>query len=418
MKIKHLRIENFRGITDFNFDCSQNINVLVGINGAGKSTILHAIDILMSWLVARLKNMNGKGYALTDEDISYGRDYCCLEVSLDNDVTWRLFKQRSTLRTKPVEKSYLESMTELANSIVMHNQEAKIEPSIPLFASYGVTRVVDSTPVRIHKKHAMGMLDVYNREVEGKMNFQSFFNWYREREDIENEKYRETGTLVEDVQLKAVRQAVETALPGFKNLKVQRSPRNFVIEKNGEVIKFDVLSDGEKSYITLVADIARKLSMANPYSENPLEGNGIIGIDEIDLHLHPTWQRDVVPQLRRVFPCCQFFITTHSPFVLSNVNRNVGDKLFLLRDGMAVPVISNIFGKRVDAILAEELELPSLRGKETQDKINVVWNELREGRVSSNDFENSMKWLKENLDPSDSEFMRIAIQVKLLKKEK
>lgn len=418
MKIKHLKIENFRGITDFNFDCSQNINVLVGINGAGKSTILHAIDILMSWLVARLKNMNGKGYALPDEDISYGRDYCCLEVSLDNDVTWRLFKQRSTLRTKPVEKSYLESMTELANSIVMHNQEPKIEPSIPLFASYGVTRVVDSTPVRIHKKHAMGMLDVYNREVEGKMNFQSFFNWYREREDIENEKYRETGTLVEDVQLKAVRQAIETALPGFKNLKVQRSPRNFVIEKNGEVIKFDVLSDGEKSYITLVADIARKLSMANPCSENPLKGNGIIGIDEIDLHLHPTWQRDVVPQLRRVFPCCQFFITTHSPFVLSNVNRNVGDKLFLLREGMAVPVISNIFGKRVDAILAEELELPSLRGKETQDKINVVWNELREGRFSSNDFENSMKWLKENLDPSDSEFMRIAIQVKLLKKEK
>lgn len=414
MGIKNIRIENFRGVTDFHFDCAQNINVLVGINGAGKSTVLHAIDILMSWLVARLKNVNGKGYVLTDDDITFGRDFCCLEVVLDNGVSWKLYKQRSSLRTKPSDKTCLEKVTEFANQVIMENQKENAVNKIPLFASYGVSRVVDNTPARVNKKHALDMFDVYNKEMESKMNFQSFFNWFREREDLENEKLREVGKLVEDRQLKAVRLAVELALPGFKHLKVQRSPRCFTIEKNGSKIKFDVLSDGEKSYVVLVADIARKLSMTNSDIANPLNGTGIIIIDEIDLHLHPTWQREIVPQLRKVFPCCQFFISTHSPFVLSNVKQKVGDKLFLLRDGVAMPVMANIYGKRIDAILAEELELPSLRGKETQEHIDLVWNQLRSGKTDSCEFREGMDWLRANLDPSDSEFMQIAVQEKIL----
>lgn len=414
MYIKSLRIENFRGVTEFNFDCAKNMNVLVGINGAGKSTILHAVDILMSWLIARLKNMNGKGYSLLDDDITYGKDYCLLEIALDNGVEWRLFRQRSSLRTKPSEKSKLEWMTVFANMVIMENQKENAVRSVPLYDSYGVSRVVDSTPVRGRKHHAMEMLDVYNKELESKMNFQSFFNWFKEREDIENEKLREAGVLVEDRQLRAVRKAVEMALPGFKNLKVQRSPRCFTIEKNGEKIKFDVLSDGEKSYVVLVADIARKLSMTNPDAVNPLDGVGVVCIDEIDLHLHPTWQREIVPQLRNVFRNCQFFISTHSPFVLSNVNRNAGDKLFLLKNGIALPVTSNIYGKRVDSILSDELGLTSLRGKETQEHIDLVWEQLRLGDVNSSSFKKGMTWLRENLAPSDSQFMQIAVQEKLL----
>ena len=414
MYIKSLRIENFRGVTDFNFDCAKNMNVLVGINGAGKSTILHAVDILMSWLIARLKNVNGKGYSLLDDDITYGKDFCRLELVLANGVAWKLFRQRSSLRTKPLDKSKLEAMTAFANEIIMQNQKNDAVKNIPLYDSYGVSRVVDSTPVRSRKNHAMEMLDVYNKDLESKMNFQSFFNWFKEREDLENEKLRDTGILVEDTQLKAVRLAIECALPGFKNLKVQRSPRCFVIEKNGEKIKFDVLSDGEKSYVVLVADIARKLSMTNPNIPNPLEGSGIVCIDEIDLHLHPTWQREIVPQLRSVFKNCQFFISTHSPFVLSNVNRNAGDCLFLLRNGNAQAVTANIYGKRVDSILAEELGLTSLRGKETQEHIDLVWEQLRLGNINSDSFKDGMSWLRKNLAPSDSEFLHIAVQEKLL----
>lgn len=418
MYIKSLKIENFRSVTNFNYDCAKNMNVLVGINGAGKSTILHAVDILMSWLIARLKNVNGKGNALLDDDITYGKDYCRLELTLDNGVSWRLFKQRSSLRTKPVDKTKLEDMTSYANEIVMNNQKEYIARSIPLYDSYGVSRVVDSTPVRSRKNHAMEMIDVYNKDLESKMNFQSFFNWFKEREDLENEQFRETGILIEDTQLKAVRLAIETALPGFKNLKVQRSPRCFTIEKNGDKTKFDVLSDGEKSYVVLVADIARKLSMTNPEALNPLDGFGIVCIDEIDLHLHPTWQREIVPQLRNVFKNCQFFISTHSPFVLSNVNRNAGDSLFLLKNGKALAVTANIYGKRVDSILAEELGLASLRGMETQEHIDNVWKQLRLGEVNSDSFRNEMAWLRENLAPSDSEFIQIAVQEKIMNNNK
>lgn len=414
MYIKSLKIENFRCVSEFDFDCAKNMNVLVGINGAGKSTILHAIDILMSWLIARLKNMSGKGYALLDDDITYGKDFCRLEVVLDNGVEWKLFKQRSSLRTKPLDKTKLEEMTAFANKVIMDNQKSCVIRNIPLYDSYGVSRVVDSTPVRGRKHHALEMLDVYNKDLESKMNFQSFFNWFKEREDIENEKLRESGVLVEDSQLSAVRLAIETALPGFKNLKVQRSPRCFTIEKYGERIKFDVLSDGEKSYVVLVADIARKLSMTNPDVHNPLDGFGVICIDEIDLHLHPSWQREIVPRLRSVFKNCQFFISTHSPFVLSNTNRNLGDRLFLLKNRKVLPITANVYGKRVDSILAEELGLTSLRGKETQEHIDRVWEQLRLGNVHSDSFQSGMKWLKENLAPSDSEFMQIAVQEKLM----
>ena len=65
---------------------------------------------------------------------------------------------------------------------------------------------------------------------------------------------------------------------------------------------------------------SRRLSIANPLLDNPLLGEGVVLIDEIELHMHPSWQRNVLKQLRETFPNIQFIITTHSPIVLSEVN--------------------------------------------------------------------------------------------------
>ena len=414
MNIQKLKIENFRGVTDFNYECGRSLNVLVGVNGAGKSTVLYAIDILFSWLVARLRNVNGKGYGLTDDDITVGCGYCCLEVILDSGVMWRLYKQRSTNRKKPEGKTSLEQLTVFANNILLNNEQNVKMASLPLVATYGVTRaVVKSTPVRIHKRHAMDLLDAYNRDG-GHVNFQSFFSWFREREDIENEQLRENGVLKEDSQLRAVRTAISEAIPGFDNLKVQRSPRSFIISKNGKKIKFDQLSDGEKSYIALIGDIARKLSMTHPTVKNPLEGSGIVVIDEIDLHLHPQWQHDVVASISKVFRNCQFFVSTHSPVVLSNISPSDKDKVFLLRDGNVMQVTDNLYAKRIDRIMMEEFALPSLRGKEVQDHIDAVWTCLRANDCNSDEFKKNFEWLKENLAPSDSEFMQIVVQTRII----
>lgn len=421
MEIKNITITNFRGVRDFSCDCSSSLNVFAGVNGAGKSTVLCAVNIMLGWLISRLRNAKGRGYNLLDTDITRGYDYCLLQIVISyrgQNVSWQLYKQKSNVRTKPVNRTSLEQLTKLANHIISDNEKRPEATSLPLFATYGVTRVVDNTPIRIRKRHAMAMIDTYDGKNEGQANYRSLFAWFRELEDIENANYRETGVLTENVQLKAVRKAIVDTVPGFDELRVKRSPRGFVIRKNGQEFRFDQLSDGEKAYIAIVADIARKLGMTHPSLQDPLQASGIVIIDEVDLHLHPSWQQDVVPQLTKTFPHVQFFMTTHSPYVLTNVNMRDGQKVFLMRDGEAMEAPTTIYGKRIDNILCDNLGMRSVRGKEVEQKISALMDLMKANDIDSADYQTLKDWLKQNVSLSDPLFGDIAVQECLIRKQR
>ncbi len=128
-----------------------------------------------------------------------------------------------------------------------------------------------------------------------------------------------------------------------------------LVEKNGETLNLNQLSDGEKNMIAMVGDITRRLSMANLNMDDPLNGDGIIMIDEIDLHLHPSWQRLIVSKLTEVFPNCQFIITTHSPQILSHIKA---EHIFLLKqkdENMTVTKPIESYGKSSDRQLEDIL---------------------------------------------------------------
>lgn len=95
-----------------------------------------------------------------------------------------------------------------------------------------------------------------------------------------------------------------------------------VVNKGSLTISVDLLSDGEKCTLALIGDLARRIALANPNRDNPLDGEGIVLIDEIELHMHPSWQRRVLGVLKRVFPNIQFIVTTHSPQILGEVDDN------------------------------------------------------------------------------------------------
>lgn len=248
------------------------------------------------------------------------------------------------------------------------------------------------------------------------MNPHAFFVWFREREDIENELYRYGKEGYKDSQLEAVRQATSQMISGYKNLRIER-PRGFVIEKNEEKFAFDQLSDGEKSYIILTADIARLLAMANPSpDENPLLASGIILIDEIDLHLHPKWQREVLPQLRMVFPNCQFFITTHSPFVLSSADAS--NTIFVTEQPYIRLVEDRIYGAEVSHILLDTLGLSSLRDRYVEQDIQEIWKLLNSGISKGEELKMLIGRLKEKLNPNDPEFVKISLQKRWLESNK
>ena len=107
------------------------------------------------------------------------------------------------------------------------------------------------------------------------------------------------------------------------NLRVVRKPRlEMKIDKENISLNVSQMSDGEKCTLALLGDLARRLALANPMKENPLLGEGIVLIDEVELHMHPSWQRKVLYTLKETFPNIQFIVTTHSPIILSEADEN------------------------------------------------------------------------------------------------
>lgn len=109
-------------------------------------------------------------------------------------------------------------------------------------------------------------------------------------------------------------------LDGFDDIHIDRSPLAMKVKKDGQYLKINQLSDGEKCTIALFGDLARRMTLANPQLPNPLEGQGVVLIDELELHMHTSWQRKVMPVLKETFPNIQFIITTHSPQILGELD--------------------------------------------------------------------------------------------------
>jgi predicted ATP-binding protein involved in virulence len=154
----------------------------------------------------------------------------------------------------------------------------------------------------------------------------------------------------------------------FKNLRVKKSKsteasfgftdtitRQLIISKNDIDLDLIELSSGEKSVLSLVIDIAMRLAIANPSRENALEGDGIILIDEIELHLHPQWHRQIIPALMATFPNCQFIVTTHSPQVVSQVKR---ENILILDNNQLVQNVPFTYGKDSNTLLNEVFQTP------------------------------------------------------------
>ena len=183
-----------------------------------------------------------------------------------------------------------------------------------------------------------------------------------------------------DRQIEAVRNSVYEMLEGFSKLRIRRSPLRMTINKNGEELIINRLSDGEKCLLAMVGDIARRLAIANPGLENPLTGEGVVMIDEIELHLHPTWQRKIIPSLTRTFPNLQFIFTTHSPQVISHVQP---ESIYLLEstsEGIVAKRPESSFGRDSNRIL-EDIMGVDARPPEIKNKLLELFRIIETGEL-------------------------------------
>ncbi|MDM8517089.1 AAA family ATPase [Desulfobacterales bacterium HSG16] len=398
MKLQKLDLTNFRPFKKLNIEFGGQLTVLVGINGAGKTSILDALAVMLSRLLAKIRSpQKGNGRFFTDADIRKGAGETAnsMEIEFNQETfLWILAKaRRGKKKQTGTNTSAIKGIVDQIYDVLDKNEKE----SVPLSVFYGVNRDVSDVPLRIRTKK-IDQFTAYDQALAGGRNdFRSFFEWYREREDFENEQKiypTEANGLKQnaqyrDPQLQAVRKAVG-ALTDFSDLRIRRARLRMEACKNGQYFDVRQLSDGEKCLIALVGDLACRLAIANPGMKNPLDGQAIVLIDEIDLHLHPEWQHRVIPELLKTFPNCQFVLTTHSPQVLTHVRCKNIRCLVQMEQGMDIVHPDGTYGQDSNFLL-RTLMRSSYRPKQIENDIHLLFELLRKDTDAARKLLNKLK---------------------------
>lgn len=396
MEVKKLTLHNVGRFSELEImlaplgNLRSNVTVFVGNNGSGKTSILRSLATSLSWLVSRIQSDKSAGNPIPELVIKNDQNGAAMDIDIFHHIDGRskdgeiescevnCFSWR-VARSRKGRKSEFKSEYSGAKALADHYRTllSRFEnTSLPLIAFYSVERVVLDIPLKIKDKHTFFQLDGYDKSLSQGVDFRRFFEWYREREDSENESGVSDEVLqnirsllgededtwerltalkasTRDRQLNAVRTAIYKFMPEFSNLRVKRKPRlHMSVDKSGDTYNVAQLSQGEKSLMALIGDIARRLAVMNPDLANPLEGEGIVLIDEVDMHLHPKWQRTLINQLSETFPACQFVLTTHSPLVISD-SKDV--LTYLIKDD-ELKQLPPLYGEDANTVLLDIMD--------------------------------------------------------------
>ncbi|MGL5253661.1 MAG: AAA family ATPase [Brevinema sp.] len=369
MQIHSFSFKNFKGFSEISKDLHPKINAIIGINGAGKTSILEGLVLLLNRTLPNPSN---------SKSLIFKKEYYVKQGTSDTEIRVQfsssIYGENQYVKfatPKPngyLLSNFMDKRRELSHQLLA--KESILD--LPAILFYRTDRVVkDLLPERLKGAHSFTQSSVYRDCLNNPINFRLFFEWFRNEDDIENQIVREKKDWnYKNKKLAVVRKAIED-FTGFTELKIKRRPLKMELIKDGHCFNINLLSQGELSYLALVADIAQRLSILNETMDNPLEGKGIVLIDEVELHLHPKWQAEILPKLSSTFPNCQFIITTHSPMVIANLKK---ENVIILDNEHEMP--SEIYGKTTDDILTQVMGLNSSRPKKVQDVLDRIYSNI------------------------------------------
>ncbi len=372
MKIKKIELRNFRLFKEKNIEFpDSNMIVLIGGNGTGKTAILDAIATFLSQFVEYtyqyyaltqeqaktqevsielakeiskfmtaayealgigIRMLPDESYRFSEKDMHNGQIFSenMLFIETESNNILELtasFDNEGSLKTQ---RGYWEYKKILIEKLLENH-----ELSLPLLLYHPTDRVSPKNIIeqaQQENKFSLPQLNAYKNAFQpNKTNLKDWIIWYKEQDYEESKLGRREKNYAKTIPaLDNVRKVFETfftTLGGMPFRILEAITKNgittLLILKNNEELSLEQLSSGERALLSMIVDIASRLATLNPLlGKEAYKGNGIVLIDEIELHLHPKWQRLVLPALKATFPNVQFIVTTHSPFIVQSLEKD------------------------------------------------------------------------------------------------
>ena len=369
MYLKKIYLENFKCFEKLSMEFQKDLTVLIGANGAGKTSILEAIAIAVSTMFVPMDGPKGigidktqahlKAYAIgstSDVQPQYPVIVSAAAVIDGKEVHWE--RSLKTAKGQTTVKDAKEIIS-VAADYQKRLRGGDTTLILPILAYYGTGRLWD-----YHREKQTDIFETNTRtngyidSVDGNANIKLMMNWFAKM-TIQKYQNQENG-LGAIPELEAVFAAMEKCynqIAGSDHAKIQYNigTKELDVAYTDEMgerkrIPINQLSDGYKSTISLVADIAYRMAVLNPQCLGNVcsETCGIVLIDEVDLHLHPAWQQRILNDLISIFPKVQFIVSTHAPEVINSVPK---ENVTVIENNLAIPVSVETYGKDANGIL-------------------------------------------------------------------
>ena len=355
MYITHLEVQNYRGISNLALDFHEGANLLIGNNGAGKTSLLHSISILASQPIRMLTGV--RGMEITGHDAysttvlvgdAVSQNIAHYPICIQGNICYQ-GKDFYCHQEKKSDAGTLETNNwDLA--MQFKNDQAETGKAFPLLCYIQAGRETAGKPVRITMPNKEPQrTDGYKDAFAEHLNFQAIQQWCLQMDFAEYQRKHE---------IKEYRTFKEIIARFFGLLDPQRkNDRVYYSSLMSSLVCFDgetektiyQMSDGYQAALCLIIELAYRAVVLNPMDEEIANHiAGIVMIDEIEMHLHPAWQWNILRALTETFPRIQFFISTHSPIVLSSANHA---NIYLMKTPTDVISVDNVYGYQINDVL-------------------------------------------------------------------